>query len=343
MGQVPTHGDWCVKVRAYPTFCRKCHRRVIYFECSCGGKVFLDPPREGPHEDSCTGFSPETPFDNCLVCGQPLTNPESRRLGAGPICRARDLPHVIVMRTIRGVDVNAANEDGVTRLHLLARHAGWLERLTPEERNLHKVSNDESEELNNWLAKEANIHARDVWGETPLHYAAAAGACGAISALVAEEGADVNVRDNRGNAPAHAAAAKVEFEAMIKLADHKADMSARNNDGETPLHLAVRAETAEIVEEVVKNGKAPHFAATADVPEVVDYSMSAVSVPDNSGITPLHYALSETTIKKLLDCGAPVNSQTKDGETPLDWADKKNNGDAIRELERRGGKRKEEL
>ncbi len=48
-GYVPTHGPSCVKVRAYPTKCPTCKKPVIYFECSCGSKVFLRLARGGQH------------------------------------------------------------------------------------------------------------------------------------------------------------------------------------------------------------------------------------------------------------------------------------------------------
>ena len=50
MGYVPTHGPSCHKVCSYLTYCRACDEAVVYFECSCGSKVFFDPPDEGVHE-----------------------------------------------------------------------------------------------------------------------------------------------------------------------------------------------------------------------------------------------------------------------------------------------------
>lgn len=49
MGYVPNHGPNCFKVRSFYLLCRNCGNGVIYFECSCGSKVFLDPPDEGRH------------------------------------------------------------------------------------------------------------------------------------------------------------------------------------------------------------------------------------------------------------------------------------------------------
>ena len=39
----------CTK-RKYPTDCRYCGQRVVYWECYCGSKVFFDPPNFGKHQ-----------------------------------------------------------------------------------------------------------------------------------------------------------------------------------------------------------------------------------------------------------------------------------------------------
>lgn len=322
MGYVPSHNDWCVKVRSFPTFCRDCYRRVIYFECSCGSRVLLDPPREGRHEDSCPG--PCAPFGrgNCRLCGRPLTKLESIKRGMGPDCWDSDHKHKMVQKTIPDGGVNATNEDGVTQLHLLARRAA---RVVGDGNALNACK-----ELGNWLSNSGvKVNAQDVWGETPLHYGVAESADpeGVIDALVIGEAADVNVSDNNGNTPAHAAAAKVVLRAMTKLANHGAEMSVRNEYGETPLHLAVRAEAAKIVKYEPSG-----IVATADMAKVVDCSKGAVSVPDKFGITPLHYALSKTTIKKLVDCGADVNARDDWERTPLHYAVERGSGEAVSTL-----------
>lgn len=318
---VPTHGAWCVKVHAFPTFCRGCRRRVIYFECTCGSKVFFDPPRGGEHQCNPADV-PIGEKDKCIVCGRSLTNPESRQSGVGPVCRERDPKHALLLQTILEEDVNAANKDGVTRLHLFARHAGWVER-NPREAAEYRRGRT----LDSWLTQpDVKIDARDVAEQTPLHYAAAAGACDAVSMLVAR-GADINACDGEGNTPAHAAAAKMAFAAMIKLANRGAKTDAKNKGDETSLHLAVRAEAAEIA----KRG-ASGIAATADMPEVVDCFKGAVNIRDKSDITPLHHALSETTIKKLADCRACINASDVLGRTPLHYAVEKESGEAVSTL-----------
>ena len=322
MGYVPNHSDSCIKIHAFPTFCRNCYRRVIYFECSCQGKVFLDPPRNGRHKDNCPGF-PLNIFsgtDKCLVCGRKLTAIESQQFGVGPTCRERDYKHAILLRTIHGadVDVNAANEDGVTRAHLLARHAEWTER-NPRDKDAYMPENT----LDGWLCRpNVKVDARDVWGETPLHYAAAKDACDAIHTLVVVHNADVNNQDNKGNTPAHAAAARIAFKAMRNLAKRGADMSAQNKDGETPLHMAVMAEAVEIAKAIVEYGT-PKIAATVDLEDVINCSKNAVGIKDKSGAMPLHYALSKATVKKLLNCGADASMRDCFGRTPWNYAEQK--------------------
>jgi hypothetical protein len=54
MGYVPTHGSNCYRLRSYLTVCQSCGASVIFFECSCGSRVFLDPPYEGNHSCGTT-------------------------------------------------------------------------------------------------------------------------------------------------------------------------------------------------------------------------------------------------------------------------------------------------
>lgn len=94
MGHVPTHGPGCYRVRSYYTACQRCDESVIYFECSCGSKVFLDPPDQGNH--SCgTAFrkahavllidllehaeSDPSGHIECPMCGVVVRSKEARR------------------------------------------------------------------------------------------------------------------------------------------------------------------------------------------------------------------------------------------------------------------------
>lgn len=41
MGDYPSHGSHC-NARTYPTQCKYCHKRVFFFSCDHGSKVFFD-------------------------------------------------------------------------------------------------------------------------------------------------------------------------------------------------------------------------------------------------------------------------------------------------------------
>ena len=49
MGYVPNHGQNCRKIRSFFAACKTCDAPIIYFECTCGSRVMLDPPHEGVH------------------------------------------------------------------------------------------------------------------------------------------------------------------------------------------------------------------------------------------------------------------------------------------------------
>lgn len=51
MGHVPTHGPNCFKVHSYRTNCPTCRESVIYFECTCGSRIFLVPGAQGETHD----------------------------------------------------------------------------------------------------------------------------------------------------------------------------------------------------------------------------------------------------------------------------------------------------
>lgn len=92
LGQVPSHGPYCYKVKAYPTKCPTCRAEVVYFECTCGSKVFLGMNRSGPHVCGMSsaevtklnggrrsrGFLPEGPV-TCPFCLEPQSHADYAR------------------------------------------------------------------------------------------------------------------------------------------------------------------------------------------------------------------------------------------------------------------------
>ena len=79
------------------------------------------------------------------------------------------------------------------------------------------------------------MNARDKRGSTPLHLAASHVD---VARLLVERGAEVNVGDESGYTPLHAAAASGSAEVARLLLERGADVSARDGRGFTPLHWA---------------------------------------------------------------------------------------------------------
>jgi hypothetical protein len=97
------------------------------------------------------------------------------------------------------------------------------------------------------LAAGADVHARNRFGDDPLH-AAAAGCPGSVRwnpeaqaatiAFLIQEGADPNAVNKRGVAPLHIAIRTRSAAAVRRLIDLGADPSRPNGNGSTPVLLA---------------------------------------------------------------------------------------------------------
>ena len=165
----------------------------------------------------------------------------------------------------------------------------------------------------------ADVHARDMWGFTPLHSAAENATPAAVQALV-QAGADVNAPlrsfgrglDSRGGrTPLHFAASNPNPEVAAALLEAGADVGAREGiRGGTPLHFAVRNPNPEVPALLLDAGanvNAREFAQT-----YLPYGMTVSSVDETTrrlgGVTPLHEAAwpnpNPEVIHVLLEAGA---------------------------------------
>jgi ankyrin repeat protein len=144
---------------------------------------------------------------------------------------------------LAGLDVNAAQGDGMTALHLAARSGNLaMAELLIESR--------------------ANLEATTRIGDhTPLHVASASGRASVVEALVGA-GANVNARTTTGGTPLMFAAASGSAEAVAVLLSHGADANATEPVwGQTPLMFAAAAGRTQAIEILLEKGADPAIAA----------------------------------------------------------------------------------
>jgi hypothetical protein len=87
---VPSHGRNCRKVESYSTPCPKCGVGVVYYECSCGSKVFLDFVG-GSHE--CNKIKPGSREAQLAYIRKKMAYSARRRREYGPVLRLPSRAH----------------------------------------------------------------------------------------------------------------------------------------------------------------------------------------------------------------------------------------------------------
>ncbi|WP_341811598.1 ankyrin repeat domain-containing protein [Wolbachia endosymbiont (group A) of Oxytorus armatus] len=183
------------------------------------------------------------------------------------------------------------------------------------------------------------------------------------------EGADVNVKNDKGETPLHFAAEMGHAEIVKDLLDKGANVNAVDKDGKTPFKLAANEEIQTLLENTAKlleaaksgnvdavtrlistgasvnatdqDGKTPlHLAARDNNKEIVEALLKVnginVNATDQGGKTPLHLAARDNNkeiVEALLKVnGINVNAQDKDDSTPLHWAAVKGHEEVVEAL-----------
>ena len=138
-------------------------------------------------------------------------------------------------------------------------------------------------------------------GSTPLHRARTA----EIAEILLANGADLEAKDYYGKTPACTfgwATDSVYGPALKYIITKGANLNATDREGAAGLHRACMHGFSMTATTLMENG--------ADV-----------TIADQDGYTPLHYATSsERIVEKLIEKGADVNAVTNAGDTPLHLA-----------------------
>ncbi|MGZ6250972.1 MAG: ankyrin repeat domain-containing protein [Candidatus Chromulinivorax sp.] len=170
-----------------------------------------------------------------------------------------------------------------------------------------------------WLLQTgADVNARNIFGQIPLHYAQTAEQTKQL--LVA--GADVNARNDNGQTPLHYAQTAEQTKQLLAAG---ADVHARDHKGWTPLHYAKTVEKAKLLLAAGADVNArnifdqtPLYKAKTVVQTALLLAAGAnVNARDDEGWTPLHMAKTAAKTELLLAAGADVNARDNDGYTPL--------------------------
>ena len=202
------------------------------------------------------------------------------------------------------------------------------------------ILNSDVEMVQLLLDKGAHTETRADDGSTAICFAVWRDTDGAatIFHILKEEGADLLVKDNKGDGCLHTAAQLASTELLETLLQYGADVNATGREDVCPLHWAVsknRIDNARLlldayadVDATNDNGCTPlHFACEKGFDEIckllLDYGASMTPTTFDIGHTPLHRATIQShpsIIRLLLETGANVNVQDKDGTSVLHWA-----------------------
>jgi hypothetical protein len=203
---------------------------------------------------------------------------------------------------------------------------------SPDERLSAALYCDDPDRIRQALSEGANPRSSaDYTGRPILHLAALVSPAG-LQILI-DAGADLLIRDNRGNTALHSAARQGARTALARLSADARLANASAYDDATPLHRAVfapgfpapsLAPLVQAQEDInarnIDGETALHLAVHS--PEIVALLLEAGAEPnvrDERGATPLHRAaavwLGENSVSLLLAAGADPGLRDEDGNT----------------------------
>ena len=207
-----------------------------------------------------------------------------------------------------GADVNVGDNLSRTPLDLAEknRHTEIIELLkkhggkkgTPT--LLGAVDAGDIELVQSLISKGADVNVKNDRGETPLHLLKRGNRD--IAELLIAKGADVNAKNNNGSTPLHWPYG-IKKDIVELLIAKGADVNARDNAGNTPLITP--------------------FGMAKDIAELLIAKGADVNANNNGNETPLMRAAitgRRDLAELLIDKGTDVNAKDRAGRTPLHYA-----------------------
>ena len=201
-----------------------------------------------------------------------------------------------------GTDVNKADNQGITPLHLASKYA--------------------SPEVVKLLIEEgADIFALDSNQNSALHYASEGKSSENIKLLISE-GADINSKNVLGLTPLHRASSMNRFENVKTLLELGSNVSETDIHGTTPIFHSLKSAAVENNRTLMHAGSF----SKQDRLEIINLLISAgsnVNHSSNNSDRPLHYAAqfgTDEDIKILIKSGSDIGSTNQINETAFDVA-----------------------
>ena len=161
--------------------------------------------------------------------------------------RNRPIKKTVTKKSFAGVSVNQRDKNG---LNVLAKAA----ELVINKQLVNAASNRNISEVENLLARGADVNAKDRYGSTALHWAAIRGPLEFVKLLL-DRGADVNVTNKYGETALHVAVFWCFTDIVKALVIAGADVNATNKYGLTVLELAKNNDCYDDVKKAIKEGK----------------------------------------------------------------------------------------
>ncbi|GJQ69651.1 hypothetical protein Trydic_g15931, partial [Trypoxylus dichotomus] len=192
------------------------------------------------------------------------------------------------------------------------------------------VSNQDKDVVKLFLERGVNTNLQNVDGETVLHEAVWK-ELGMVRLLI-ENGADSNIKNKYGCTPFHWAAYNKDVDIIKLLLEQGANVNLQKENGETALHIVVHQRGLgnftdplnigiNIYDEMEK-GCVPYDTATSHALKRFNISRylrrhTSTRGTDNKISCILKESATDDIVKLLLEQGASINLQDRDGETVL--------------------------